>query len=152
MATSKLGINLRGLRRIRAILMKLYGDEFWSMSTVDVNTKWVEVVTLTRRCRLLEIQELVDPQDVAAPQYFISHTCTSGSIRPHECSRMSRPQAATVYQGLAWPQGRNIASYQGANLLDGHALRSQDRHFVATSCCVHVSVEPTRRALPEHAG
>ena len=35
----------------------------------------MKLVTAQRRCRLLEMGELVDEDDVAPPTYFISHTC-----------------------------------------------------------------------------
>ncbi|KAG2489801.1 hypothetical protein HYH03_011750 [Edaphochlamys debaryana] len=37
------------------------------MTTTDVNNKWVEVVTAARKCRLLELRELVELRDVAKP-------------------------------------------------------------------------------------
>ncbi|KAG2439063.1 hypothetical protein HYH02_006590 [Chlamydomonas schloesseri] len=74
LATTRLGITLRGLRRLVERLRGVFGDDWESQSTADVNTKWVEVVTLERRCRLVEMGEWVAAADVAPPSYFISHT------------------------------------------------------------------------------
>ncbi|KAG2422132.1 hypothetical protein HXX76_016255, partial [Chlamydomonas incerta] len=74
LATTRLGITLRGLRRLRAVLRERFGLGFDNMSTAEVNEKWVEVVTAQRRCRLLEMGEWVDEDDVAPPTYFVSHT------------------------------------------------------------------------------
>ncbi|KXZ47607.1 hypothetical protein GPECTOR_34g766 [Gonium pectorale] len=75
LATTRLGITLRGLRRLRSHLIGVLGAEaFHSLSTADLNIKWIEAVTYERRCRLLEIPDLVDAADVAPPSYFISHT------------------------------------------------------------------------------
>ncbi|KAG2422635.1 hypothetical protein HXX76_015873 [Chlamydomonas incerta] len=70
LATTRLGITLRGLRRLRAVLRERFGLGFDNMSTAEVNEKWVEVVTAQRRCRLLEMGEWVDEDDVAPPTYF----------------------------------------------------------------------------------
>ncbi|PNH06905.1 hypothetical protein TSOC_006680 [Tetrabaena socialis] len=73
--TSQLGITLRGLRKLKTILAERFGDKFKDMSTAEVNTNWVEVVTAQQACRLVEMAELVAPEDVAPPMYFISHAC-----------------------------------------------------------------------------
>ncbi|PNH05170.1 WD repeat domain-containing protein [Tetrabaena socialis] len=43
------------------------------MSTDDVNEVWIKEVTKSDCCRLLELQEVVDPADIVPPMYFISH-------------------------------------------------------------------------------
>ncbi|KAG2427876.1 hypothetical protein HXX76_012196 [Chlamydomonas incerta] len=73
--TTRLGITLRGLRRLRRRLEDHFGgpEAFRSVSTADVNFKWVRPVTADRACRLLEAREEVAAEDVAPPAYFISH-------------------------------------------------------------------------------
>ncbi|KAG2492079.1 hypothetical protein HYH03_009575 [Edaphochlamys debaryana] len=74
LATTRLGITLRGLRRLRDTLVQEYGAEaFASMTTADVNFGWVRRVTAEAKCRLLEQGSVVAAEDVAPPQYFISH-------------------------------------------------------------------------------
>lgn len=43
------------------------------MSTAEVNARWVKEVTKERQCRLLEMGQIVDAEDVVQPMYFISH-------------------------------------------------------------------------------
>ncbi|KAG2452669.1 hypothetical protein HYH02_002902 [Chlamydomonas schloesseri] len=73
--TTRLGITLRGLRRLRRRLEEHFGgpDAFSAVSTADVNFKWVRPVTADRACRLLEAREEVAAEDVAPPSYFVSH-------------------------------------------------------------------------------
>ncbi|PNH05496.1 hypothetical protein TSOC_008245, partial [Tetrabaena socialis] len=73
LATAQLGITLRGLRKVEQLLRERFGPKFEAMSTAEVNSCWVEVVTAPKLCRLLEMVELVDPKDVAPPAYFLSH-------------------------------------------------------------------------------
>ncbi|KXZ44193.1 hypothetical protein GPECTOR_71g554 [Gonium pectorale] len=72
-AVTRLGVTLRGLRRIRQRLREFFGEERYSkVSTSEVNAEWVQVVTRDRRVRLAEAPELMDPADVGTPLYFIS--------------------------------------------------------------------------------
>ena len=88
--TARLGITLRGLRRLRALLTEDFsagrvqrpaGDAAdWpptveGLRTEQVNTCWVEVVTKGDLKRLVQLEQYVDPSDVAPPQLFISHAC-----------------------------------------------------------------------------
>ncbi|PNH00948.1 hypothetical protein TSOC_013197 [Tetrabaena socialis] len=72
-AVSK-GITLRGLRRLKTLVQSHFGAEAYAAaSTAEVNTAWVQVVTAGERCRLAEHPDLVAPEDVGVPMYFISH-------------------------------------------------------------------------------
>ena len=91
--TSELGITLRGLRKVHTLLRDKFGGEFEAMTTNDVVEKWVKKVTKRDHCRLVEMEDLVDPRDVRHPQYFVSHACRLrccrwvarvGSTRTHE--------------------------------------------------------------------
>ncbi|PNH07719.1 hypothetical protein TSOC_005803 [Tetrabaena socialis] len=83
--TARLGVTLRGLLKLKVILIEKFGAAaFLEMSTADVNTKWVEEVTAERQCRLVEMEELVAPEDVAPPIYFISHTWMNKASRLFE--------------------------------------------------------------------
>ena len=88
--TARLGITLRGLRWLRALLTEDFsagrvqrpaGDAAdWpptveGLRTEQVNTCWVEVVTKGDLKRLVQLEQYVDPCDVAPPQLFISHAC-----------------------------------------------------------------------------
>jgi hypothetical protein len=89
--TAKLGITLRGLRKLRARLKEDFDvgtvfnpvcvveadwpDRVEDLRTEQVNTAWVEVVSLASKKRLIELPEYVPPEDVAPPQMFISHAC-----------------------------------------------------------------------------
>ncbi len=73
LATTRMGITLRGLRKIRQGLQSMFGERYGSMSTADVNREWIEEVTGERRVRLLEMREFVAPEDVVPPDYFVSH-------------------------------------------------------------------------------
>eukprot|EP00198_Chlamydomonas_reinhardtii_P000796 XP_001690131.1 flagellar associated protein [Chlamydomonas reinhardtii] len=68
-----MGITLRGLRKLRTRLRLTFGDEYETMSTAEVNARWVKEVTKERQCRLLEMGQIVDAEDVVQPMYFISH-------------------------------------------------------------------------------
>ncbi|KAG2448525.1 hypothetical protein HYH02_006416 [Chlamydomonas schloesseri] len=68
-----MGITLRGLRKLRTRLRLTFGEEYETMSTAEVNARWVKEVTRERQCRLLEVGHIMDAEDVAAPMYFISH-------------------------------------------------------------------------------
>ncbi|KAG2444913.1 hypothetical protein HXX76_001649 [Chlamydomonas incerta] len=68
-----MGVTLRGLRKLRTRLRLTFGDEYETMSTAEVNARWVKEVTKERQCRLLEMGQVVDADDVAQPMYFISH-------------------------------------------------------------------------------
>ncbi|PNH11034.1 WD repeat domain-containing protein [Tetrabaena socialis] len=72
-AATQLGITLRGLRKLRELWLNEFKEAFSSMSTDDVNKQWIMKVTSPGQCRLLELQEAVDPAEVAAPMYFVSH-------------------------------------------------------------------------------
>jgi hypothetical protein len=75
-ATTRLGISLRGLRQLEELLVEGFGwERFKAMTTRDVTKEWVLEVTKERRCRLLELPGLVDAADVGPPLYFISHAC-----------------------------------------------------------------------------
>ncbi|KXZ51460.1 hypothetical protein GPECTOR_12g423 [Gonium pectorale] len=67
------GITLRGLRKLRARLQATFGAEYPGMSTAEVNTRFVQVVTAAYKCRLAELPAEVEPRDVGVPRYFISH-------------------------------------------------------------------------------
>ncbi|PNH07715.1 Vegetative incompatibility protein HET-E-1 [Tetrabaena socialis] len=83
--TARLGITLRGLLKLKSVLIEKFGAAaFLDMSTADVNTEWVEEVTAERQCRLVEMEELVAPEDVAPPMYFISHTWMNKASRLFE--------------------------------------------------------------------
>ncbi|KAG2433318.1 hypothetical protein HXX76_008384 [Chlamydomonas incerta] len=72
--TTRLGITLRGLRKLRQTLEDHFGvDQFATLTTGDCKSLWVESVTKARRCRLVQFEGIVDPADVAPPLYFISH-------------------------------------------------------------------------------
>ncbi|KXZ42624.1 hypothetical protein GPECTOR_129g554 [Gonium pectorale] len=74
LATTRLGITLRGLRQLRSRLEAHFGTEaFATLTTGDCKAAWVESVTRARRCRLVQLEGVVDPADVAPPLYFISH-------------------------------------------------------------------------------
>ncbi|PNH03143.1 WD repeat domain-containing protein, partial [Tetrabaena socialis] len=75
MDTTQLGITLRGLHKLRGILQKEFKEAFGSMSTEDVNEQWIKKMTGRHGggTRLLEVQEVVDPADIAKPMYFVSH-------------------------------------------------------------------------------
>ena len=53
--------------------------DYLASSTADINSRWVQVVTAERRCRLLEMARdevrlgPLDKNDVGVPLYFISH-------------------------------------------------------------------------------
>ncbi|KAG2429918.1 hypothetical protein HXX76_010698 [Chlamydomonas incerta] len=81
LATTRLGITLRGLRKIAALLRAQFGEAFEDMSTADVNMRYVELVTERRRCRLVELAEVVAPADVSPPLYFISHCWKNRAAR-----------------------------------------------------------------------
>ncbi|PNH02254.1 Vegetative incompatibility protein HET-E-1, partial [Tetrabaena socialis] len=82
--SASLGITLCGLLKLKEILIEKIGAAFLDMSTADVNTEWVEEVTAVRQCRLVEMEELVAPKDVAPPMYFISHTWKNKASRLFE--------------------------------------------------------------------
>ncbi|PNH00576.1 hypothetical protein TSOC_013598, partial [Tetrabaena socialis] len=81
LATARLGITLRGLRKVEQLLRERFGPEFEGMSTTEVNKRWVEEVTAPKLCRLMEMAELVDPSDVARPAYFLSHAWANKAAR-----------------------------------------------------------------------
>lgn len=75
LATTRLGITLGGLRKLRAKLIESFGEDAYArIPSSDLNL-WVEDVTAARKCRLLEMPEIVEPEDVLPPNYFISHAC-----------------------------------------------------------------------------
>eukprot|EP00198_Chlamydomonas_reinhardtii_P013244 XP_001702581.1 predicted protein [Chlamydomonas reinhardtii] len=85
LATSRMGVTLAGLRRIRAALLAHFGaPRFAHLSTAEVNSLWVQPLTRARRCRLLELpppEGPVLPGDVAQPMYFISHAWKNRACR-----------------------------------------------------------------------
>ncbi|KXZ53022.1 hypothetical protein GPECTOR_8g39 [Gonium pectorale] len=86
LAASRLGITLRGLRRLFARLRERFGaDQLAGMSTSELMRAYVLPATEARRCRLLELApEEVDPEDVAPPKYFISHAWMNRAQRLFE--------------------------------------------------------------------
>ncbi|KAG2449768.1 hypothetical protein HYH02_005293 [Chlamydomonas schloesseri] len=88
LAASKLGITLRGLRRLLGRLQQRFGVEaLAAMSTTQVMERYVQEVTRPRRCRLLELAAPggeVEPSDVAPPVYFISHCWKNLATRMFE--------------------------------------------------------------------
>ncbi|KAG2490965.1 hypothetical protein HYH03_010641 [Edaphochlamys debaryana] len=76
LATVGKGVSLRGLRRIRDMVMAHFGAErYATVTTTEVNYEWVRHVTASRKCRVVEVPGLLeDPhEDVGRPLYFISH-------------------------------------------------------------------------------
>lgn len=74
MATTRLGISLRGFKRLKEQLEQHFGAErLKEMTTAEANAGWVEVVTAASRSRLVQLQQCVAPEDVGPPTYFISH-------------------------------------------------------------------------------
>ncbi len=76
LATTRLGITVRGIRRVREVLIRTFGaSRYEEMSTADVYVQWVKPMSFPSRCRLVELREVVPAEDVGQPMYFISHAC-----------------------------------------------------------------------------
>ncbi|EFJ40133.1 hypothetical protein VOLCADRAFT_100103 [Volvox carteri f. nagariensis] len=74
LSVTQLGITLRGLRKLYDSLRERFGSHrLWAMSTEELVRMWVMEITGSRQCRLLEVSDLVDANDVAPPTYFVSH-------------------------------------------------------------------------------
>lgn len=89
LATTRLGITLRGLRKLRKTLEDHFGvEEFATLTTGDCKSRWVESVTKARRCRLVQFEAVVDPDDVAPPLYFIRCARREQRIKQGRCRRL----------------------------------------------------------------
>ncbi|GFR41512.1 hypothetical protein Agub_g2207, partial [Astrephomene gubernaculifera] len=74
LAVVRMGISLRGLRKLRSQVREFLGPERYALaSTADVNSQWVQAVTAALQCRLVELPGLVEPEDLGVPMYFVSH-------------------------------------------------------------------------------
>jgi hypothetical protein len=89
--TTRLGITLRGLKKLTARLEADFAagrlqrpasvaeadwpDLVEGLRTEHVNVAWVKEVTKGSRKRLIELLDYVAADDVAPPQVFISHAC-----------------------------------------------------------------------------
>ncbi|KAG2491745.1 hypothetical protein HYH03_009908 [Edaphochlamys debaryana] len=81
-ANMRLGVTLRGLRRLREQLVAFFGQErFPTVNTNQVKDEFVAPLTAERRCRLVELPGMVDPEDQGPPMYFISHACRNKTAR-----------------------------------------------------------------------
>ena len=98
LATTRLGITLRGFRRLKQLLVDSLSEEgFETFSTADVMVGWVRPSTAAGRKRLLESREHLPAADIRPPHYFISHACELLAAQElcgsaHESSSHPAPQ------------------------------------------------------------
>ena len=81
-AVVRLGVTRRGLRQLSEMIRDYFGEASWaSITTDEVNSQWVQLLTTQVQCRLLELDGLLDITDVGKPDYFVSHAWRNSFVQ-----------------------------------------------------------------------